>query len=88
MCWKITGLSHADSLDLFRYFEYTAVQDFDAAGRFRSDTKIVLRRKGQLFEAINGRDRVTLVVGDEQYVLPVPRSPPAPELYRRAEPDP
>lgn len=68
------GLSHADSLDLFRYFEYTAVQDFDAAGRFRSDTKIVLRRKGQLFEAINGLDRVSLVVGDEQYVLPVPRS--------------
>ena len=70
---EIYGLLHEGHIDLFRFFEYVAVQEFNSVGQFLSDTKIMLRRQGQLFEMLNGRNMVTLVVGDQQRVLPIPR---------------
>lgn len=71
---QVYGVSQEDRIDLFRYFEYTSLQDFDEYGKFSSEVRIVLRRHGKLFDMINGRDMVTMVSGDSEMTLPVPRS--------------
>ncbi len=63
-----------DRIDLFKYFEYRSSQDFDENGKYNSQVRIVLRRQGQLFDLINGRNMVVMVLGDSEVVLPVPRS--------------
>lgn len=71
---EVYGESREDRINLFKYFEYTASQDFDENGTFNSEVKIVLRRQGKLFDMINGRNMVVLVVGDSEITLPMPRS--------------
>ncbi len=71
---EIYGLSQEERIDLFRYFEYTSTQDFDENGVYCSGDKVMLRRQGALFDMINGRDMVIMVVGEREIVLPVPRS--------------
>ena len=71
---QVYGVPQENRVDLFRYFEYTSLQDFDENGKFNSEVKIVLRRKGKLFDLINGRDMVVMVVGDKEITLPLPRS--------------
>ena len=68
------GISQDDEMQLFRYFEYTSVQDIDQNGGFNSEVRVFLRRQGKLFEAVNGRDMVVMVVGDSEIMLPMPRS--------------
>ena len=70
----VYGVQATDRINLFNYFEYTSSQDFDEAGKFSSEIKIVLRKQGEVFEKLNGRDMVTMIVGDYEIVLPVPRS--------------
>ncbi len=71
---QVYGVAQEDRIDLFKYFEYTSSQDFDENGKYNSEVRIVLRRQGKLFDQINGRDMVVMVVGDSEVVLPVPRS--------------
>jgi len=71
---QVYGVAQEDRIDLFRYFEYISSQDFDANGKYNSEVRIVLRRQGKLFELINGRDMVVMVVGETEMTLPVPRS--------------
>ncbi|MCD7784341.1 MAG: hypothetical protein LUH18_01950 [Oscillospiraceae bacterium] len=71
---EIYGLSQEERMDLFKYFEYVSSQDFDENGVYTSGDKVLLRRQGALFDMINGRDMVIMVVGEKEIVLPVPRS--------------
>ncbi len=71
---QVYGIAQEDRMYLFKYFEYTSSQDFDENGKFNSEVQIVLRRQGKLFDSINGRDMVTMIVGDLEVALPIPRS--------------
>lgn len=70
---EVYGETHTESMHLFRYFEYKSTQDFDEHGKYDSEIKIVLRRQGKLFDALNGRNMVVMVVGENEIPLPVPR---------------
>lgn len=70
---EVYDFSQNERLDLFRYFEYVSVKDFDENGLFVSQDKVLLRRKGQLFDRINGRDMVVMIAGDTRVTLPVPK---------------
>ena len=59
---------------LFKYFDYQPSHDFDESGRFCSEDRIILKKHGKLFDVINGRDMATLVLGETETVLPLPRS--------------
>ena len=71
---EVYGASQEDRLDLFRYFEYVSHLNFDENGKFDSQEYIVLRRQGELFEQVNGRDMVVMVTSDEEVTLSVPRN--------------
>lgn len=62
-----------DKLDLFNYFEYAASHTFDENGKYVSEERVFLRRKGKVFDMINGRNMVTLAVGDQEIPLPMPK---------------
>lgn len=63
-----------DDKNFYTYFEYTTDNDFDKNGDFRIATRIELRREGQLFEFISGRDWITLIDGDDRIPLQIPKS--------------
>ena len=71
---QVFGVPQEDRIDLFKYFEYTSSQFFDTAGKYNSEVRIVLRRQGQLFDMINGRDMIVMVTGDSEITLPLPQS--------------
>ena len=71
---QVYGVAQEDRINLFKYFEYTSSQDFDESGKYNSEVRIVLRRQGNLFDSINGRDMVVMVAGDSEITLPVPQS--------------
>ncbi len=64
---------YGEHMDLFTYFEYASDHTFDASGKYRSEERIFLRRKGKLFDLINGRNMVVLSVGDREMTLPMPK---------------
>ncbi|MBQ3055407.1 MAG: hypothetical protein IJC88_04810 [Oscillospiraceae bacterium] len=68
------GVPKEERIDLFTYFEYAASHTFDANGKYVSEERIFLRRKGKLFDLINGRNMVVLSIGDQEQMLPVPKS--------------
>ncbi|MBR5272857.1 MAG: hypothetical protein IKU25_05620 [Clostridia bacterium] len=55
------------------YFEFVTVRDFDEKGKFVTENKVILRQRGTVFDIINGRDMVVMVVGDEEVKLNVPK---------------
>lgn len=71
---EIYGETQEDRLNLFEYFEYASTHDFDETGKYVSEDRIFLRRKGRLFERLNGRDMVRMCVGEDELLLPMPRS--------------
>ena len=71
---ELYGASQEKWVDLYHYFEYSTAQRFDEDGKYDSEERIILRRQGKLFDMINGRDMVVMVVGDEEITLPLPRS--------------
>lgn len=71
---KEYGFSQSDLLDLFKHFEYVSVKDFDENGQYVSQDKVLLRRHGQLFDMINGRDVVVMMTGDKEIPLSVPKN--------------
>ncbi len=71
---EIYGVTLKDRMGVFDYFEYTSSQVFDEKGIYNSEVKIVLRRKGKLFERVNGRDMVVMSTGDDDITLPMPKS--------------
>ncbi len=71
---EIYAPSLGDDGDLFRVFEYSSSQDFDENGIYSSESRVLLRRQGKLFELINGRNMVIMSTSDSEIVLPMPRS--------------
>lgn len=71
---KMNGVAEASRENIFNYFEYAISQTFDDAGKFNSDVRIVLRRGGDLYDAISGRNMITMVAGDAVMTLPLPCS--------------
>ena len=65
---------YGEHRELFHYFEYASSKDFDENGVFCSEDKVLLRRRGRLFDMINGRDMVIMSVNDTKVVLPLPKS--------------
>ncbi len=64
----------ARGLDLFNYFEYASTHDFNENGVFSPEDRVFLRRGGNLFESINGRDMAVMVAGGKEIILPLPRN--------------
>ena len=58
---------------LFDFFEYVSSKNFDEDGMCVAEDRVVLRRQGDLFNIISGRNSVTLVVNDELHALDVPK---------------
>ncbi len=58
---------------LLKFFRFDTVRDFDEKGEFVSETRISVKPRSELYERINGRDMITMVVGDEELVLPMPK---------------
>ena len=71
---EIYGETITNRLQLYNYFEYISSRSFDESGKYNSETKIVLRRRGRLFEMLNGRDMVMMTTGEEDRILPMPGS--------------
>lgn len=67
------GISQKERVDLYRYFEYSPVRNFDKNGDYISDDRIGLRKEGVLYDAITGNRMAVLVVGEKRTPLPVPR---------------
>lgn len=63
-----------NEVDLFKYFEYTASREFDKTGKYIKTDKILLRRKGKIFDIINGKDAAILVTEGGEITLSVPKS--------------
>ncbi len=71
---KVYGENIREKSKLFDYFEYSFSHDFDEAGKYMCEERIVLRRSGEFFNRINGRDMVVMVLGEKEIILPIPRS--------------
>ncbi len=71
---EVYGVPQTDRLNLFQYFVYAASHDFDENGKYVSEDKVLLRRKGKLFDMVNGRDMVTMCTAEADIPLPMPRS--------------
>lgn len=71
---EVYNVSQEERINLFNYFEYRSCRDFNEIGKFCPEDIIFLRRKGNLFEKINGRDMVVMSSNEGEKVLPVPRS--------------
>lgn len=71
---EIYGETVTNRLQLYNYFEYVSSQVFDENGKYNSETRIVLRRRGKLFDRINGRDMVVMTTGERDLLLPLPGS--------------
>lgn len=71
---EVYGIPQEDRIDLYRYFEYSTVRDFDENGVYTYQDKVMLRRQGRLYDIISGRDMVMMVLGDREVPLPVPKS--------------
>lgn len=71
---EVYNVIQEDRIKLFNYFEYRSCRDFDENGKFCPEDVIFLRRKGNLFERVNGRDMVVLSNEEGERSLPVPRS--------------
>lgn len=70
----VYGIPQEERINLFQTFEYFTIHDFDEKGNYRSEERVLLRRKGSLFNAINGRDMVVMATGEREVILPIPRS--------------
>ena len=71
---EANGISQQSSVNLYNYFEYSTTKDFNENGVYVSQDRVELRKKGQLFDIISGRDNVIMMVGDREYILPIPKS--------------
>ncbi len=67
-------VSPDERIDLYNYFEYSSSHDFDENGIYDPIDKVMLRRQGTLYDIINGRDMVTMLAGDREITLPLPKS--------------
>lgn len=56
------------------YFEFKHNCDFDENGQFCSEYRIHLRKRGKLYDVINGRDMAMLIVDENEYVLSMPKA--------------
>lgn len=63
-----------DAIELFRYFEYSSSRDFDENGVYSPCDKVLLRRRGRLFDLVSGTNAVVMLVGERQIELPLPKS--------------
>lgn len=70
---EIYGLFQKDKIDVYQYFEYSSLQDFDENGVYRSENRVLLRRKGKLFDMINGRDMLVMSTHDRDITLSLPK---------------
>ena len=68
------GFAQVERIDLYKYFEYSSVKDFDEVGNYTSQDRVLLRRQGRLFDMISGRDMIRMIVGDVETILPIPQS--------------
>lgn len=71
---KMNGVPEANITNVFNYFEYAISQTFDDAGKFNSDVRIILRRDGNIYDTISGRNMIIMTVGDAEMTLSLPRS--------------
>lgn len=71
---EVYGISTEDTMELYRYFEYSSVRGFNEAGKYVSADMVVLRSQGKLFDMINGRDMIVMVAGEKEILLPMPKS--------------
>ncbi len=67
------NISLNEYTDLYSYFEFSSSKDFDEQGNFNPQDKVHLRRRGKLFDMVNGRDMIVMVTGEGEVVLPIPR---------------
>lgn len=68
------GISQKERVELYRYFEYSPIRDFDKNGDYISDDSIGLRKEGVLYDTITGNHMAVLVVGERRIPLPVPKN--------------
>lgn len=71
---EIYGFSKNERNDLYKYFEFTTIHDFDEFGEFVVENKVHMRKRGQLYEMINGRDMITMVIPEKEITLNLPKS--------------
>lgn len=71
---EIYGTTIKNETDLFRYFEFTSTREFDNLGKYKSTDKILLRRKGSIFDVLNGKDNAILVTSAGEIELSIPKN--------------
>ena len=71
---KIGGFVQGNVFDLYQYFEYSSLQDFDENGVYSSENKVKLRKRGKMVDRISGRDMVVMSLDDHDVVIPLPRN--------------
>ena len=59
--------------ELFRTFEYSSSQDFDENGEYCSENHVKLRKRGEIYDMINGRDMAVMIKSGTEIILPMPR---------------
>ncbi|MBO4653439.1 MAG: hypothetical protein J5649_09020 [Lachnospiraceae bacterium] len=59
--------------ELFRTFEYSSSQDFDENGDYCSENRVKLRKRGEIYDMINGRDMAVMSLAGSEIILPLPR---------------
>lgn len=62
-----------DTKNIYHYFRYETSKEFNDAGDFVTENKVVLRKKGKLFDVLNGDDNVILCVDGKTIKLSLPK---------------
>ncbi len=60
-------------INVYDYFEFVTIKDFDENGRYQTINKVVLRHRGIAFDMLNGRDLAVMVAGEKTFELNVPK---------------
>lgn len=65
------GIPQNNALDIFNFFEYDRFRNFDKNGVFVTEDRVRLRKRGMLYDYINGRDLVRLITDGGEMILPI-----------------
>ncbi len=71
---KIFGISSQDYVNIYDYFVYSYTRDFDEAGRFCTQDKILLRSSSKYYDIVNGLDVAVLCANGRSYKLPLSKA--------------